>query len=402
MQNKAYILGYGQTKCGFYPDRGISGLISEAYLNALDYSGIEPRNIQQMWLSQAPLQCDLQATAGQVAVDAVGLGSRVGCITIEQACASGGQAIHDASLAIESGRYDCVLVVGFAKMADSMRPGERPNLYPSHTGIFAEDGFNPLYSHAGVILTEPGATDEYHSAYDITAEDIASWNLNQFWYATKHPNSLCYGKTTPTKEELIAIGGGPRIAYGCDGAAAIILASRDFTKQYTDTLIYVAAAAHKSESSYYAKMLDYGYGGDTPRFVAGTVIYSHSVENAWKESFEQAKVGPKDLDVVNLPAPVLVTYSHLEGMHHPDIPHGTAPKWFTEGEAYPDGKLPACTLGAARFGEPRGALGINLLIENYMQLKEECGEWQVPIRKGVAAGCCSPGRPAFQILRREQ
>ena len=364
-------------------------LISEAYIKALEYSGIEPKDIQQMWLSQYPLQCDMQATAGQVAVEAVGLGSRVGCITIEQACASAGQAIHDASLAIEAGRYNCVLLVGFAKMSDSMRPGERPGLYPSHMGPFEESGFNPFYSHAGVVLAEPGSGAEYLSAYGVTAEDIASWNLVEFWYATKHPNSLCYGETIPTKEELIAIGGGPRGGVGCDGAAAVILASKDFAKQYTDTFIYVAAAAHKTESSYYAKMLDYGYGGDAPRYVAGKVSYSHSVENAWKECFEQAKVEPKDLDLVNVPAPVTIAYAHIEGMHHPDIPHGKAPKWFTEGEAYPGGKLPACTLGEARFGEPRGSHGVNFLIENYMQLKEECGEWQVPIKRGVAAGCLS-------------
>ena len=220
MQSKAYILSYGQTKCGFFADRDMRSLISEAYVKALEYSGIEPKHIQQMWLSQYPLQCDLQATAGQVAIDAVGLGSRIGCITIEQACASGGQAIHDASLAVESGRYDCVLVIGFAKMADSMRLGERPGLYPSHMGPFEESGFNPLYSHAGVILAEPGSGAEYIRESGVTAEDIASWNLVELWYATKHPNSLCYGEAIPTKEELIAIGGRPRGGVGCVSSAS--------------------------------------------------------------------------------------------------------------------------------------------------------------------------------------
>jgi len=37
-----------------------------------------------------------------------------------------------------------------------------------------------------------------------------------------------------------------------------------------------------------------------------------------------------------------------------------------------------------------------------MQLKEECGERQVPIRHGAAAGMVSPGRPCAHILRREK
>jgi acetyl-CoA C-acetyltransferase len=401
MQSKAYIIGHGQTKCGFYAKRDARSLISEAYTKALAYSGIDPREIRQMWLSQYPLQCDLQSTFGQVAIEAVGLGSRIGCICIEQACASGGQAIHDASLAIESGRYDCVLLVGFAKMTDTMRKGERPGLVRAPIGPFEESGFNPFYSHSGLVLSEPGGHADYMRAY-VTAEDIAAWNVLEYWYATKHPNSICYGEPIPSKDELVAMGGGPRDCVGCDGASAVILGSREFAQAHTDKLIHIAGVAHKTESSYYAKMLDYGYGGDAPRQMTGTVFYSHSAENAWKECFEWAGAAPGDLDLVNAPAPVHVTYSHLEAMGHPLIPNGRAPKWFTEGEAYPGGKLPACTLGEARFGEPRGALGVNFLIEAYMQLKEECGEWQVPLRHGFAAGCLSPARPVVFILRRER
>ncbi len=402
MHSKAHVLGYGQTKCGFFADRDMRSLLSEAYIKALAYSGVEPRQIQQMWLSHYPPQCDLQMTAGQLAIDAVGLGSRVGCITIEQACTSGSITIHDAALAIESGRYNCVLVLGFAKMTDSMRNWGRPNLYAHPEGPFEESGFNPFYSHAGIVLMEPGARGDYWKD-NVTLDDMCSYNQVQYWYATKHPNSICYGESIPTKEELMAHGGGPIEAVGCDGASAVILASRDFAKDYTDTLIHIAAVSHKLESSYYAKMLDYGYGGDVGRQVAGNKPYSHSVENAWKECFEQAGIQPIELDFINPHESTIgTTYAHLEGMHHPHIPAGRAPKWFTEGEAYPGGKLPACTLGSARFGQPRGATGINYLIDNYMQLKEECGERQVPLKNGIAAGGTSPGRPAFHILKRER
>jgi acetyl-CoA C-acetyltransferase len=402
MGSKAYVIGYGQTKSGFFPDRDMRSLLSEAYIKALDYSGIEPKQIQQMWLSHYPPQCDLQMTAGQLAIDAVGLGSRAGCISVEQACCSGSIAIHEASLAIESGRYDCVLVLGFAKMSDSLRNWGDRGLYTHPKGPFEESGFNPFYWHAGIILLEPGARGDYWK-YNVTVEDIAGYNLAQYWYATKHPNSICYGKPIPTKEELMAHDGGPMEAINCDGASAVILASRDFAKDCTDPLIYIAAVSHKLESSYYAKMLDYGYGTDVGRQVAGNKPYSHSVENAWQECFEQAGLKPVDLDLVCAHESTLgTTYAHLEGMHHPYITPGRAPKWFTEGEALPGGKLPACTLATQRGGQPVGATGIMYLIENYMQLKEECGAWQVPLKNGVAAGGTSPGRPSFHILKREQ
>ncbi len=371
-------------------------------MKALNYSGIDPKEIQQMWLAHYPVQADMQTTAGQVAVDAVGLSTRVGCITIEQACCSGSQAIHDAVLSIEAGRYDCVLLVGVGKTRDSMRRQQGAGLGPYSIGPHEESGFNPFLSHAGIILEEPGGLSQYIRTY-VTPEDITAWNLTEYWYATKHPNSICYGKPIPTQEELMEYGGGTVSSVDCDGAAAVILASRDFARRYTDELIYVAAVSHKEESSHYAKMMDYGYGGDAPRYMGSQIIYTHSIENAWRECFEQAKIEPIDLDFVNVhDCTMYVTYAHLEGMHHPDIPPGRAPKWFTEGQAYPTGKLPVDTSGAAKFGHPRGAIGVFYLIENYMQLKEECGQRQVPLRNYIAAAGTSPGRPAFHIERREK
>lgn len=401
MPGKAYIIGYGQTKCGFFADRDVRSLISEAYIKALDYSGIDPKEIQQMWLSHYPPQTDLQMTVGQVAIDAVGLGSRVGCICIEQACASGGQAIHDAALGIDSGKYQCVLLMGFGKMSDSMIPSGRDGRYPQVSGPFEESGFNPFYSHAGVVLAEPGAGTDYNKASKFTVEDMSAWNVLEYWYATKHPNALCYGEPIPAIEEFIRQGGGSAESAGCDGASVVILASEDFARNYTDKLIYIAGVSHKTESSYYAKALDYGYGADAPRGVAGKIGYTHSVENCWKDCFEQAGIKPRDIDLVN-PHDCFYTIGcvQMEGMHHPLIPDNTCYKWITSGEAYPGGKLPLFTQGSARFGQPRGATGINLLIENYMQLKEECGEWQVKIKNGIVAGMVSPGRPNAHILRR--
>jgi hypothetical protein len=57
--SKAYIIGYGQTKCGFFADRDMRSLISEAYIKAFHYSGIDPGEIQQMWLSQYPKTADM-------------------------------------------------------------------------------------------------------------------------------------------------------------------------------------------------------------------------------------------------------------------------------------------------------------------------------------------------------
>jgi acetyl-CoA C-acetyltransferase len=406
MQSRAYVIGYGQVKCGFYPKRDMRSLLSEAFVKAIEHSKIEPKQIQQMWLSHYPVACDLQATAGQVAIEAVGLGTRIGCITIEQACCSGGQVIHDATLAIDSGRYDCIMIAAFAKIGDSMRPSERSSMDTPlwRIGPFEESGFNPFFMHAGILLTAPGEFQDYLRKYKVGVEDIASWNATEFFYATKHPNSLCYGERPWTKEEFMAIGGGAAGTTGCDGASVIILGSKDFAKQYTDKLVRITGVSHKLESSYYPKQYDYDYGGGLlEKARDGTIIHSQSVENTWKEVLEQAEIKPIDLDFLNPhDCTAVVAYTHIDGLHHPLIPEGKAPKWFSEGEAYPNGKFPICTQGSAKFGQPRGATCLNFLIECTQQLREEAGSWQVPIKNGLAAGGTSPGRPMYFVVKREK
>jgi acetyl-CoA acetyltransferase len=396
MDRKAYIVGYGQTKHGFLPDRDMKDLLAEAYVNALKYTGVDPKRIQQVWLSHYPTHADMQMTAGQPTVDAIGLGSRVGCITIEQACASGGQALHDAALAIESGYYDLVLLMGVGKLMDSMVPESAP---------WHESGYNPLYIHAGINLQEPGGDIEYFKKY-VTLEDQAAWYVNELWYASKHPNSLCYNERIPTVDERVKIGyGWFPMAAGCaatgsDGASAIILASRDVAKEYTDELIYVASVSHKEESSYYSAACDHDYGDHKAEYL---ILDSCVLRNTWREAFQKAKVKPEDLDVYQ-PHDCIIQFSwaFMEALGHRDLPRGAAPKFYTEGQTYPGGKLPCDTQGSAKFGQARGAVGLNYIIENYMQLKQEAGKWQCPIKNGVAASGMSIGRPAVSVIMRER
>lgn len=238
-----YIIGKGQTKRGYFPERDIRSLAAEATFKALDDAELSIKDIGQAWLSHYPSTADMQMTAGQVIIDAIGAPPEMGCIHIEEACTSGGQAMHDACLAVASGRYETALVIGIGKHQDSF----------DYLNSFADSGFNPFTDKLGIRLFVVGANLEYNQKYGVTQEDYASFFEMQYWYAVKNPISLIYKQKPRTKKDYYKL---PYRFYpdrvgitptGCDGASAIIFASKDQAK-HKDSLVSVAAISHKEES----------------------------------------------------------------------------------------------------------------------------------------------------------
>src|SRR4030065_2868709 len=97
-----YILGVGQTKRGWWPQRNRGSLAAEAAFAATDDAQIEMDKVQQGWFGHYNPSASMQTTSGQVVVEALGLSAQAGVRNVEQACATGGIALHDARLAVGS------------------------------------------------------------------------------------------------------------------------------------------------------------------------------------------------------------------------------------------------------------------------------------------------------------
>src|SRR3990172_154892 len=108
---KVYILCVGQTNRGFFPERDMPDLCQEAAFSALADAGLEMAEVQHVWLGRYPSTSDMQFTAGQVMVDALGVSVQAACTVVEEACATSGHAMHNAFLGISSGVYNLVLVL---------------------------------------------------------------------------------------------------------------------------------------------------------------------------------------------------------------------------------------------------------------------------------------------------
>ena len=114
---KTQVIGASTTKFGELWDVSPRTLAKEAVSSALKDAGIDMEHIQAVFVgNMLSGMLGGQEHLGAFFADEFGL--RVPALKIEGACASGGLAVHTGVLAIESGQYDTVVVLGVEKMTD--------------------------------------------------------------------------------------------------------------------------------------------------------------------------------------------------------------------------------------------------------------------------------------------
>jgi len=112
-------------------------------------------------------------------------------------------------------------------------------------------------------------------------------------------------------------------------------------------------------------------------------------------------VRPEDIDVFELhDAFSIMTALSLEACGFAE--RGQAPRLGLEGEIFPGGQIPICTLGGLKArGHPVGATGIYQLVEVMQQLRGEAGPVQInDARVGMAQNIGGSGATIItHILR---
>jgi acetyl-CoA C-acetyltransferase len=111
------VKGIGVTKFGELWDKTLTDLALEASVEAIKDSGIDVEKIDAVYVANMISGITgNQEQLGPLVTNLLKIHSP--SVHIEAACASGGAAIHQACLALESGLYKNILVVGVEKMTD--------------------------------------------------------------------------------------------------------------------------------------------------------------------------------------------------------------------------------------------------------------------------------------------
>jgi len=359
----AWIGGVGITNFGEHSGRSIVSMGAEAARMALLDAAVEPDQIQAAFFSNvlAPrLFGDM--TIGQDVLNEVGM-CGLPVVNVENACASGSTAFYLAVTAVRAGQADVAIVVGAEKM------------HVPELGLL-NSGETAIGTLLGAVVPASFAlrAQRHMVEFGTTSRQLAMVSVKNRRHAEHNPIAV-YRKPV-TVDEVMA---SPMIAdpltrlQSCpnaDGAAAVVVMSDAAARRY-GAKVRVASAVLCTGT--YAAM---------PDFARWETDY-----RAAKLAYEQAGLGPKDVNVVEChDAFSIGEILHCEalGLCQP----GEGGRLVEDGVTALGGRVPVNPSGGLLSrGHPLGATAVAQLVELTHHLRGQAGERQVANARVGLAQC---------------
>jgi acetyl-CoA acetyltransferase len=368
-----WILGINMTKFGKHPDKDTVDLASEAALAALADAGV---SMKEMGVLAAGNLMGAAAGIGQQLQKQIGQ-TGIPVYNVANACATGATALRTVIMAIKAGECDMGLAVGVEKLAGAGMLGggggaakgdewTRTGRYGAVTSLEGKTGTDMMPGVFAQVGMEYG-----HEYGGTTFELFARISQKNHQHSTLNPLAAY---TKPMSLEQIM--GDVMIAYpntrpmcsaNCDGAAAAVVVSgeklRTLSKEQQKRAVKVAASVLTSD----------------PYQEACQILpdVNTLTRNAATTAYEQAGVGPEDLDLVELHD----CFATAELVHYDNLmlcPEGGAVDFFESGASWRDGSTPVNVSGGLESkGHPIAATGIANIWEVCHHLRGEAGDRQI-------------------------
>lgn len=360
------IIGAGIHKFGRFDGKSYVEIGQEAAQMALSDANVPWTDIDQAYLSRMYLP----ATSAAKIFKPMGA-TGIPLCDVESACASGGFALRQGMMAIQSGAADLVMVLGVEKMPRGfMDPSAIFEKWQCEMGMST----NPSYwaMKARRHMYEYGTTDE----------QIAKVAFKNHRNSVNNPFAM-YQKEF-TMEQILAsklVCDPIRLLEICapnEGAAAVVLCAADKAAQYTSRAVTIAACV--PVNALYAS--DFRCPLDS---LSATAKNMGPTEVAAKKAYELAGIGPEDIrcfEVQDTDA-----FCELEIYEQMGLcPLGDAGKLIDDGATEITGKYPVNVSGGLiSKGEPVGASHLGQVFEVVTQLRGEAGKRQIPnVKAGLA------------------
>ena len=371
MSRRVNVIGVGMTKFqkpGASDDYNV--MAAKAITAAIEDAKVKFEDVEQAFAGYVYGD----STCGQRAVYDVGL-TGIPVFNVNNNCSTGSSALMLARQAILAGA-ECVLAVGFEKMekgALGSKFTDRANPLEWQANLMNKvQGFNQAPPAAQMF---GGAGREYRWKYGTKRETFAKVSEKARKHASQNPFALF--NQVLSVEEILASEEvfDPLTRYQCCpptcGAAAAILCTDEFAKKLgISKPVWIAGQAMVTDrkSSFDEDSMIKMVGYDMTKGAAQQV-------------YEEAGLGPKDVDVVELhdcfTANEILTYEGL-GL----CGEGEAEKFIEEGQNTYGGKFVTNPSGGLLSkGHPLGATGLAQCTELVWQLRGQADKRQVPNAK---------------------
>ncbi|RZL85005.1 MAG: thiolase family protein [Rhodococcus sp. (in: high G+C Gram-positive bacteria)] len=385
-----WIIGASMTPFGRHDDKDLIDIAAESALDALADADVAIDDIDILTMGNV---YEANSHNGQRLQKQIGQ-TGIPVYNVVNACATGATALRVALLSIKAGESDIGLAVGAEKMGKGGLIGGAAKKRDTRKVYSPSGRYGSVLKTEGILGTGimPGvfaqAGTEYALAHGVTATHFAK--VAQKNHAHSVLNPLAHYRKEFSLDDIlnadvIAFPNTlPMCCPNTDGAAAVVVVSDAKLKTMDPDIrrraVKISASVLTSDP--------WVEGGQVQPDV------STLTRNAATAAYEQAGVGPEDLDLVELhdcfATAELIHYDNL-GLCEP----GGAGDFLDSGAPWRDGKTPVNVSGGLLSkGHPLGATGIANIYEVATHLRGEAGDRQIPGAKvglthviGLASAC---------------
>ena len=366
---QVYIAGTGQTPVGEHWEVTAQTLAVRALRQAL--GAINAAQIDALYVANgfgAALRT--QTDFAPIIAAAAGF-NRIEAFTIAANGASGGVALRQAYLAIASGAFDAVAVVGVEKVTDVVEGRLEAGVALSTDGDWEGiHGATPTALWALLMR-------RYMHEHGYSPADFAPFPVNAHSNALKNANALYRFPISAEK-----VGGGAMVADPlslldsstmADGAAAVILVGERLAREMETKLVRIAGSAVATDTLALQRRA-------APLALA-------AAQRSAQAALAAAKITQAEVNVLELSDPHgIAAVLALEANGFAE--RGAGVQLGKEGAITPTGVLPLATAGGFKArGDVGGANGIYQVVELTQQLRGEAGVTQIANPRVAFAQC---------------
>ncbi|HZH09402.1 MAG TPA: acetyl-CoA acetyltransferase [Microvirga sp.] len=359
----ACIVGWAHTPFGKLDAETVESLVIRVANEALEHAGIGAEDVDEVVLGHFNGGFSAQDFTASLVFQANDRFRFKPATRVENACATGSAAVHQAIKTIEAKRAKTVLVVGVEQMTRT--PGPEIGNILLKCSYVPEDGETPA-GFAGVFGKIAG---QYFQRYGDQSDALALIAAKNHRNGVDNPYAQMrkdlgfeFCRAESEKNPFVA---GPLKRTDCslvsDGAAALVLTNTETALRMRRAVAF-RATAHAQDFLPMSKR---------------DIIQFEGCEVAWQRALAQAGIQLSDLSFVEthdcFTIAELIEYEAM-GL----TPRGQGATAIKEGWTNRDGKLPVNPSGGLKAkGHPIGATGVSMHALSAMQLCEEAGGIQV-------------------------
>ncbi|WP_151531773.1 thiolase family protein [Rhodococcus erythropolis] len=382
MSGEVMVLGVGATLFGRHADTSASELAGRAAIDAVEDAGLTRGDVGAVFYATVSQKAiDRQhMIPGQIALRPYGFGG-VPVVNVENACAGGATALWLAIAHVRAGLSEVALAVGVDKLVCS-DPARSLEVFDGALDVAHRDetlaGLASLSAPLPDALGSQGERSVFMEIYaSLARAHMERFGTTEFELASVAAKNHAHSVHNPrshfrkpfTVDEVLAA---RRVAWPLtvpmcspvsDGAAAVIVTSADFARRH-------------DSSRRAAQVLGCSLVSGTDR--TADDVESHIGRRAAMSAYEEAGVGPGDVDVAEVhDATAFGEIQQVENLGFCPIGEGGA--WSASGASSLGGVRPVNPSGGLESrGHPVSATGLAQVFELVTQLRGQAGQRQVP------------------------